>query len=229
MKKNYEPYGILLVDKNEKITSHDVVDIIRKKLNIKKVGHTGTLDPLATGLLIILVGKSTSKQQNFQKLDKIYEGKILFGLETDTWDIEGKILNERKIEFLEKKSLEEKISILSGTINLKVPPYSAVKYQGQTLYRLARKNKVVPEITKKMSVKWLDYKLDKNTLYFKIKCSSGTYLRSIAHTLGLMMGVGGVIKELRRLQIGDYSVEDANKISEIKNMDKDSVSKLLIK
>ncbi|MCX7648732.1 MAG: tRNA pseudouridine(55) synthase TruB, partial [Elusimicrobiales bacterium] len=174
-----EPYGILFIDKSQKLTSHDVVDIIRKKLKIKRVGHTGTLDPLATGLLIILVGKSTKMQDKFQKLDKVYEGNIKFGMETDTWDTDGKILKQIKVEIMEK-SVKSAIDLLSGNIIQQVPPYSAVKYKGQTLYKLARQNKSVPSINRVVNVNWLDWRIRGENLGFKIKCSSGTYIRSIA-------------------------------------------------
>lgn len=220
------PYGILLVDKIKGITSHDVVDIMRERLKIRRIGHTGTLDPLATGLLIILVGKSTSLQEKFQKMNKVYEGKILFGVETDTWDITGKIIRNLDIE-LKEDSVNKAISILNGNITQIVPPYSAVKYKGQTLYKLARKNKALPLLNRRVNLRWIDYKFDKKNLYFKIECSSGTYIRSIAHQMGILLGCGGVVSELRRLKIGDYSVEEAISVDKIKKMTYTDLLKLL--
>jgi len=221
-----EPYGIIFVDKKTKMTSHDVVNLIRKKLKIKKVGHTGTLDPIASGLLIILVGKTTSTQQQFQKMNKLYEGKIKLGIETDTWDIDGKII-KKTIPEINKHALNSAISLLNGNIIQQVPPYSAVKYKGQTLYKLARKNKVVPSINRMVNVNWLDYKLSIDELYFKIKCSSGTYIRSIAHQIGILLGCGATLIELRRLKIGEYSIDDAVSIDSINKMDYNSLLKHL--
>ncbi len=221
-----EPYGVLFIDKSPKLTSHDVVDIIRKKLKIKRVGHTGTLDPLATGLLIILVGKSTKMQDKFQKLDKVYEGNIKFGTETDTWDTDGKILKQIKVEIMEK-SVKSAIDLLSGNIIQQVPPYSAVKYKGQTLYKLARQNKSVPSINRVVNVNWLDWRIRGENLGFKIKCSSGTYIRSIAHQMGVLLGCGGTLSELRRLNIGEYSVKDAVKDKDIEKMEYSAIIKLL--
>ncbi|MBP7796194.1 MAG: tRNA pseudouridine(55) synthase TruB [Elusimicrobiales bacterium] len=222
-------YGILFVDKSKGITSHDAVNIIRRKLNIKRIGHTGTLDPLATGLLIILVGKYTSRQKDFQKMDKVYRGKITLGIETDTWDADGKILKETEVFDFDENTLKGIIKLLSGNIIQTVPPYSAVKYKGQTLYKLVRKNKSVPTINRMVTTNWLDWKLDRNILNFKIKCSSGTYIRSIAHQIGNMLGTGGTLTELERLEIGEYKIELATSIDRIEEMDYSSVIKLLKK
>lgn len=234
MRHNLSSYieGILLVDKPSGLTSHDVVDVLREKLGIKKIGHSGTLDPVATGLLILLIGKYTKKQQHFQKLDKVYEGTIKFGIETDTWDIEGKILNRVNGNLkITEKEIKSTVKLLEGNINQIIPPYSAVKYKGQTLYKLARKNKTVPTLNRVVNVKWLsyDYNPDENLLYFKIKCSSGTYLRSIAYQMGQILGCGGIIHSLRRLKIGNFKVENALKLKELETSDLNYISKYILK
>jgi tRNA pseudouridine55 synthase len=212
------PQGILLIDKPQGLTSHDVVDVVREKLNIKKIGHTGTLDPMATGLLILLIGKYTSKQADFQKFDKVYEGIIQLGIETDTWDIEGKILKEITDFEVDVKRIGSSINLLSGVIVQKIPKYSAVKYKGQTLYKLARKNKFVPDLNKKVTVDWQKWSVKGKEIFFKIKCSSGTYIRSLAYQLGIFVGSGATLKQLRRISIGDYSIDDAISLDKFKKM-----------
>jgi tRNA pseudouridine55 synthase len=212
------PQGILLIDKPQGLTSHDVVDVVREKLNIKKIGHTGTLDPMATGLLILLIGKYTSKQADFQKFDKVYEGIIQLGIETDTWDIEGKIVKEITDFEVDVKRIASSINLLSGVIVQKIPKYSAVKYKGQTLYKLARKNKFVPDLNKKVTVDWQKWSVNGKEIFFKIKCSSGTYIRSLAYQLGIFVGSGATLKQLRRISIGDYSIDDAISLDKFKKM-----------
>ena len=223
------PEGILLIDKPQGLTSHDVVDVVREKLNIKKVGHSGTLDPMATGLLILLIGKYTSKQYLFQKFDKVYEGVIELGIETDTWDMEGKIVKEVSDFKLDIKRVESSINLLSGVIIQKIPKYSAVKYKGQTLYKLARKNKFVPDFNKKVNVEWKKWSVEGKEVLFLIKCSTGTYIRSIAYQLGLLVGVGGTLKKLRRISIGNYSVKDAVLLDDFKKMSIVEAAKLIKK
>ncbi|MEF3280238.1 MAG: tRNA pseudouridine(55) synthase TruB [Elusimicrobiota bacterium] len=230
MTKNFiDIYGIAFVDKIGGITSHDVVDLFRKKLNIQRVGHAGTLDPLATGLLIILVGKYTLRQSEFIKLEKVYEGSINLGIETDTWDMDGKILKKNEVSKIKKENITWAISLLSGNVHQRVPPYSAVKYKGETLYKLARKNQSVPVINRMVNIKWLSWEINKNVLSFKIKCSSGTYIRSIAHHIGQLLGCGAALASLRRLEIGEYKLEQATSVSVIEKMDYKSVVSLLKK
>jgi len=211
-------YGIILVDKPKGVTSHDVVDVLRRKLDVKKIGHAGTLDPMATGLLILLVGSATKKQKEFQKYNKVYSGKILFGLETDTWDIEGKILKKKGNLSIDKESIYKLIPIFNGTIIQDVPPYSAVKYKGQTLYKMARKNLAVPVIKRQVSVEWLSYKHSGKELDFRIRCSSGTYVRAIAHQMGKMLSCGACLKELRREQIGEFTLKNSYSLEEIEKI-----------
>ncbi|MCX7905506.1 MAG: tRNA pseudouridine(55) synthase TruB [Elusimicrobiales bacterium] len=221
--------GLLLFDKPQGITSHDVVDLIREKFNLKKVGHTGTLDPLASGLLIILLGSYTSKQQNFQSLDKVYEGKIILGITTDTWDMDGKILRKLDDINISFSSIKSVISLFDGTIVQRVPPYSAVKYRGQKLYKLARKNGKIPLIKRTVRIKWVNWNYENGVINFKIRCSSGTYIRSLAYEIGEMLGCGGTIGYLRRLAIGEWSVSNAINVDEFKKMSFEEALKLIIK
>lgn len=221
--------GFLLFDKPQGMTSHDVVDLVRKKFNIKKVGHTGTLDPLATGLLILLLGRYTSKQQEFLLLDKVYEGTIRLGITTDTWDMEGKIIKKVEDFKINLPLVKSAIELLDGSILQTVPPYSAVKYKGQTLYKLARRNKTVPQIKKTVRVKWLSWEYKDGLVNFKIRCSKGTYVRSIAYELGQILGCGATLASLRRLAIGPWEVEDAVSVDDFIKMSYENAAQLIKK
>lgn len=222
--------GFLLFDKPQGITSHDVVDVVRDKFKIRRVGHSGTLDPMATGLLIILIGSYTSKQHEFQNLDKVYEGKIKLGITTDTWDKEGKIIREVKEVKLSNKTLNKAISLFEGTISQVIPPYSAVKYKGEKLYNLARKNKLTPQLKKTVRIKWLSWSYSSNNIIdFKIKCSTGTYIRSIAYELGEVLGCGAILESLRRLSIGDWSVDNAITLEKFNKLELDELEKLIMR
>ncbi len=227
--KSFIMDGIILFDKPSGFTSHDIVEIVRNKTKIKKVGHSGSLDPMATGLLIILIGVSTKKQSEFQMMDKVYDGEIELGVITDTWDMEGNIIKRVEDLSLDKTSIEKAISLFDGTITQVVPPYSAVKYKGKTLYKLARKKQPIPTIRKTVRVKWLNWKYLDGKIKFKIKCSSGTYVRSIAYELGQILGCGATLSSLRRTEIGNYSIKDAISINEFEKMSLKDIERVIIK
>lgn len=222
--------GMILFDKPQGPTSHDIVQIVREKLGFQRVGHAGTLDPSATGLLIILLGSYTKKQKDFQLLEKVYEGKIKLGIVTDTWDMAGKVLREVKDFKLNNSKIEAVISLMEGNIRQTVPPYSAAKYRGTTFYRLARKNKSVPLVKKSVKIRWLEwrYSADDNMIFFKIKCSSGTYIRSVAYEVGDMLGCGGTLYYLRRTEIGNYHVENAITVDEFEKLSLKELEKKII-
>ncbi|MCG2726631.1 MAG: tRNA pseudouridine(55) synthase TruB [Elusimicrobia bacterium] len=201
--------GIFLFDKPSQTTSHGAVKLFREKLNIKRIGHGGTLDPMATGLLVLFVGLATKSQSKVQNCNKVYTGNIELGIETDTWDGEGRILKECKVGDFTPASLKRIIAFMTGKIAQNVPPFSAVKYKGKRLYKLARRNMAVPAIKRQVNVKWLKYSYKKPFLHFKIECSSGTYIRSIAHEMGIKLGCGGCLSKLRRESIASWSVNDA--------------------
>lgn len=226
---NHDIYGILLVDKPQNYTSHDIVNIIRKKTKVEKVGHCGTLDPMATGLLVVLLGRYTKKQDEFSKQMKIYDGKIIFGKSTDTWDLEGKIISESDISALKEDKIKDAINILSGHINQVIPPYSATKFNGMALYKMARKKMNTPVLMKSVFVNWLKYKISLPYLEFSIKCSSGTYIRSIANTIGEITGFPSCLAELRRKAVGEFEVENAVSLNYIENSNlHDIFSKIIL-
>ena len=180
-----------------------------------KVGHTGTLDPLATGLLVVLTGKFTKNASSFLKLDKAYEVKVVLGVETDTFDSEGAVLGRNDNE-VAREELEKVLMEFSGDIWQTPPPYSAKKITGRKAYELARKGISVDIPPKKVSIHSLELK-EFQFPYFTIACevSSGFYVRSLAHDIGEKLGVGATVVEVRRTRVGPYHVEQAKCLEEI--------------
>lgn len=201
--------GILLFDKPQGITSHDAVDILRRKLNFKKIGHSGTLDPMATGLLVMLLGPATKYQAGLQGCAKVYKGSIKLGVETDTWDAEGKVVKETPVTGITADKIKGVVGFFTGKIVQQVPPFSAVRYKGKHLYKLARKNTAVPVIRREVNVKWNRYAFKSPNLDFEVECSGGTYVRAIACEMGRMLGTGGHLGELRRLKVNRWKVDSA--------------------
>lgn len=205
---------MFLVDKPKGPTSSRVVERIKKKFNVK-AGHTGTLDPLATGLLVVLTGKFTKNASSFLKLDKAYEVKVILGIETDTFDSEGTVLRRTDNE-IAREELENVLKEFSGDIWQTPPLYSAKKIAGRKAYQLARKGISVDIPPKKVSIYSLELK-EFQFPYFTIACevSSGFYVRSLAHDIGEKLGVGATVVDVRRTRVGPYHVEQAKLLEEI--------------
>jgi tRNA pseudouridine55 synthase len=205
---------MLLVDKPKGLTSSRVVEQIRKKFNVK-AGHTGTLDPLATGLLVVLTGKCTKNASSFLKLDKAYAVKAVLGVKTDTFDSEGRVLRRSDNE-VTREELERVLKEFYGDIWQIPPPFSAKKMSGQKAYQLARKGINVDIPPKKVSIYSLELK-EFQFPYFTFACevSSGFYVRSLAHDIGEKLGVGASVVEVRRTRVGPYHVEQAKGLEEI--------------
>jgi tRNA pseudouridine55 synthase len=205
---------ILLVDKPKGLTSSRVVERIKRKFKVK-VGHTGTLDPIATGLLVILTGKRTKNASSFLKLDKAYEVKAVLGIETDTFDSEGKVLRQNDNE-VTREELERVLKEFHGDIWQHPPQFSAKKLEGRKAYQLARKGVSVDIPPKKVSIYSLELK-EFQFPYFAFACevSSGFYVRSLAHDIGEKLGVGATVVEVRRTRVGPYHVEQAKGLDEI--------------
>ena len=221
--------GILLIDKSTGISSGKCVYQARKKLGIKKIGHAGTLDPLATGLLPLLINKATRVSDFLMDEVKIYETLAFFGQKTDSQDITGEVL-EKSSNTFEKKDLEKSIKEnFLGEILQTPPMYSALKHKGRKLYELAREGKTVER--KQRKIKIYDFEiLDFNFPYarLKITCSKGTYIRSLVNDLGENLKTFATVKELRRLKVGDFDVKDAIKIEDFEKMDPNQILKNLI-
>lgn len=210
MQTEHEFNGILLIDKPSGITSHDVVDRVRRTLKMKKVGHAGTLDPNATGLMMILVGKGTKASQYLMSMDKTYTGTIQLGLETDSYDIDGEVLLESNPAAIDESILLEHMRSFIGDQYQKPPMFSAKKIKGVPLYKHARKGKEVEREERLIRIS--DFRLLANRfphLDFEIAVSKGTYVRSVAHDLGKKLGTGACLTALRRTRISDFSIENA--------------------
>jgi tRNA pseudouridine55 synthase len=202
--------GLLLVDKSSGITSHDAVEKFRRRTKIKKTGHTGTLDPLATGLLILCVGKATRLQAFLMGMEKTYEGEIQFGWSTDSYDATGAAAGEpvaRDVSHLDFSTL---IQPFLGEIDQMPPQYSAKKVNGVRAYELARKGETAALTAKRVTVHELVIlEVAGSVVRFRVRSSAGTYVRSIAHDLGAAAGIPAHLKSLRRTAIGAFRVEQA--------------------
>jgi tRNA pseudouridine55 synthase len=211
--------GLILIDKGEGCTSHDVVLSVRKLTAQKKAGHFGTLDPQATGLLIIALGKATRFFPYYLKSDKHYTGTIRLGFSTDTYDADGSPTSEKSDDFPTEAALTEAIRPFIGSILQAPPPYSAKKYKGKPLYSLARRNKPVPLIPAEVTVfSWRISDYNPPLFQFDIRCASGTYIRSLAHDIGQVFGCGAHLSSLRRHRIGTFNVADALSLEKLKSL-----------
>jgi tRNA pseudouridine55 synthase len=202
--------GVLLVDKKAGITSHDVVEKFRRRANVKKAGHTGTLDPLATGLLVLCVGKATRLQAYLMGMEKTYEGAIQFGWATDSYDAAGEPIGDVKEVDVEHIDFAPLAAKFTGEIEQMPPAFSAKKVQGVRAYELARKGEPVELKPKRVTVyEFTILSVERSTARFRVRSSAGTYVRSLAHDLGIAAGVPAHLEELRRTVIGRFKIDDA--------------------
>lgn len=209
---------IFLIDKPLDYTSADIINIFKKNFKLSKAGHSGTLDPKATGLLIVCSDKMTKKISEFIEYDKEYEGVIRIGARTKSFDTENEEENIIQDINISDDDIESVRREFLGEINQMPPMYSAIKYKGRPLYKMARKGKEIERNFRKIIVKKFDVKrISKTELFFRISSSKGTYIRSIANDFGEKLGVGGYLKELRRTRIGEYELKDLNeKVQDIR-------------
>jgi tRNA pseudouridine55 synthase len=210
--------GFFLINKPKGWTSHDVVDKMRVITGIRQIGHAGTLDPAATGLLILGIGRATKELAKIIGLDKEYEAEIELGQETDTYDSEGIIVQspKLKVKSIDSKDVEKILKQFIGEQEQVPPMYSARKIKGKKLYELARQGQVVERPVKKITIykiDWQDYQWP--ILKIKIKCSSGTYIRSLAHDIGQKLGCGAYLKTLTRTSIGQNQLSNAQELSSL--------------
>lgn len=208
--------GALLIDKPAGPTSHDVVDAIRRHFGIKKVGHCGTLDPNATGLLIIVLGRGTKLSEKLMSDDKVYEGMIKFGEATDSYDADGDLVSSLPVPPLTIEEINELAAGFVGDLMQTPPMVSAVKKDGVPLYKLARKGVEVqrePRLVHIYSFRFSDYQEPFGR--FGVACTKGTYVRSLAHELGQKVGCGAHLHTLRRTVAGKFNVTDAVQFEEV--------------
>jgi tRNA pseudouridine55 synthase len=218
------PDGVLLVDKAEGMTSHDVVALVRRQLGIKKVGHCGTLDPIATGLLLITIGRGTKVQDLLMSEDKEYVGTLTLGATTTTQDREGEIVETKPVPELSEEQVRAAFDKFRGDFYQTPPMVSAKKHGGVPLYKLARQGKVVEREPRFVHV--YRYTLDKINLPdvdFSVLCSKGFYVRTYAHEIGETLGCGAHLKSLRRTKSGRFDVEGAMSVDQIKKAPREKI------
>ena len=210
--------GVLLVDKAEGMTSHDVVALIRRKLSIKKVGHCGTLDPIATGLLLLTIGRGTKVQDLLMSEDKDYAGTLTLGATTSTQDRQGEVVDVRPVPDLNENEIRAAFEKFRGDFYQLPPMVSAKKHGGVPLYKLARQGKVVEREPRFVHV--YRYTIDRIAppeIDFSVVCSKGFYVRTYVHDIGEVLGCGAHLKSLRRIKSGRFDVANAISVTEIKN------------
>ena len=208
--------GIILINKEKGITSRDVVNRVCKKLNTSKVGHTGTLDPIATGLMVLCVNEGLKLVEILTNHDKDYIAKVKLGIRTDTYDITGKVLEEKEVN-LDKEDLIKVLNSFNGEYEQIVPIYSSIKVNGKKLYEYARNNEKV-ELPKHLveisNIEIIDF--NKDSFTFKVTVSSGTYIRSLINDIGNKLNIPMTMEELKRTRVGEYNLVDATSIDNLK-------------
>lgn len=211
--------GIILIDKPQGLTSRDVVDKVSRIINTKKVGHTGTLDPMATGVLVLCIGKATKISELITNYDKEYIAEITLGIETDTLDIEGNIIKEVTDIYVTKDQIIDALNSFMGKIKQQVPIYSAIKVKGKRLYEYARNNKDIELPTRDIEIFDIELISDIINNKFKIKChvSKGTYIRSLVRDIGIKLGYPACMSSLRRTKQGRFSIDDCYTIKDIED------------
>lgn len=221
--------GAILIDKPAGLTSHDVVDRVRRRFGIKKVGHCGTLDPMATGLLVIVLGRGTKLSDSLMASDKVYSGRIKFGETTDSYDADGELVSSLPVPPLNLESLNESAASFVGDLMQTPPMVSAVKVKGVPLYKLARKGVEVarePRLVHIYSFRFSAYQEPFGD--FRLACTKGTYVRTVAHDLGQKLGCGAHLTALRRLDSGRFSVQDAMPLDDLLALEPSTLSNRVI-
>jgi tRNA pseudouridine55 synthase len=221
--------GVLLVDKAEGMTSHDVVALVRRSLGIKKVGHCGTLDPIATGLLLITIGRGTKVQDLLMSEDKEYVGTLALGITTSTQDRQGAIIDQRPVPSFDENQIRAAFQKFRGDFYQLPPMVSAKKHGGVPLYKLARQGKVVEREPRLVHV--YRYTVDRIALPeidFSVICSKGFYVRTYVHDIGEVLGCGAHLKSLRRTKSGRFDVANAFSVDEIKNKPRPEIAQHIL-
>lgn len=223
------PNGILIVDKPKGITSHDVVNVVRCLFKVRKVGHAGTLDPIATGVLVVLVGEATKKSNLLINDDKMYEARMKLGITTDTGDAFGKVISTSRIQGLNRDLIKKAIMSFKGEIEQVPPMFSAAKFKGKSLYKWARKGIIVPRKARTVIIKDISIKeILPPDVTFDVLCSKGTYIRQLCADIGERLGCGAHMTELRRIKAGDFHISQAIELEKLKSMTEDELYNVLM-
>lgn len=221
--------GLIVFDKPKGITSHDLVYIVRKKLNIKKVGHTGTLDPMATGVLVICVGEATKVSEYILSSDKEYFAGIKLGILTDSYDMDGNILEKEDVKVFKEEILKA-LEKFTGNLTQVPPKYSAIKVNGKKLYEYAREGKEVEVKSRNVEIynnELVDFN-GKDEFTINVDVSKGTYIRSLAYDIGKELNTNATLSSLRRIRTGEFRIEDAITVDEFKDMSIEEITSLMI-
>lgn len=229
-KAGSEYEGILLIDKDAGCTSHDVVNKVRRILKIRSVGHAGTLDPLATGLLVILVGRATKVSQYLMSLDKVYDGEMKLGVETNSQDSEGEVVSELPVpESVNEAYMREQMASFLGDQYQTPPMFSAKKLNGIPLYKLARQGQEVQREPRFINISKFELlEWNKPAANFRLACSKGTYVRTVCHDLGKKIGCGAHMTQLRRISSDKFNVENAITVEKLSQLSPSAIKKILI-
>lgn len=220
--------GIVIVNKDKGFTSHDVVNVVRRVFSTRKVGHTGTLDPDATGVLPICIGKATKACDMLTFSDKAYVARVRLGLTTDTQDISGTVLSQSEVN-VSYDFLKEAVNKYTGEIEQIPPMYSAIKINGQKLCDLARKGIEVERKPRKVTIYSADISdFDGTEFTLSVSCSKGTYIRTLCHDIGLFLGCGAVMCELKRTKSSIFTIDNSYTLDELKSMEKDELLSVLM-
>ncbi len=216
---NFEKGEVILINKNLNLTSCAVVTKTKRIINFKKIGHAGTLDPKATGLLILCTGKETKSIPSIQSMNKEYEGKMFLGSTTPTMDTESEPEFINDISFIDESKIKETTNQFIGEIDQVPPPFSAVRINGKRAYKLARKGKSFEIKSKKIKIESFTItEFNPPVAGFKVVCSKGTYIRKLIHDFGQTLGCGAYLLELKRTKIGDFSLKDAIDINMLEKL-----------
>ena len=221
--------GILNIDKPKGWTSHDVCAFVRKRFQIAKVGHAGTLDPLATGVLVLLLGRATKLSQEFSSCDKDYFGALELGVETDSHDRDGRVIQEASAEGINLEKIKGILPRFLGEIEQTPPMISAIRYKGVRLYHLARRGKVVPRKKRRIFVH--EFRVESQSgpfIRFFARVSKGTYLRTLVHDIGEALGCHATLSELRRIRSGEFRLEDSVTVDLLKNFTHEDLQKRVV-
>lgn len=222
--------GLLVVNKPVGITSFKLVSIIKKKLQVKKVGHCGTLDPLASGLMLVLIDKATKLQDNFMKKDKVYFASVQLGMKTNSGDLDGKIISQSDYAHVDIDKIKKVCDGFIGEIEQIPPMFSALKVGGKKLYELARKGIEIERKKRKIKIYFIDVLsfLD-GIIDMRVKCSSGTYIRTLAEDIGRQLNTDAVLSKLVREKIDEYLLEKSISLSDIESNEKEFTVNKIIK
>lgn len=230
-KRNHlpDPDGVLLIDKPQEWTSHDLVAKIRNNFQLNKVGHGGTLDPNATGLVAMLIGRGTKLSQRVMSGDKTYEGEILLGIETNSQDTDGEVVAEKDPSGVTEELLKKEMRAAVGD-QMQIPPMvSAIKKDGVPLYKLARKGQEIEREPRFIHIyKFVLNRFDPPRATFEVACTKGTYVRTIAHDLGQRLGCGACLSQLRRTRSGNFDLSNAWKLEDVLSWDRAQLAANLI-